>query len=83
MSEKIYDGGPAFTDTELLDFLDSHNGYGDGVVFRMSTRGRGWRLHETSGSPFDPGRNEVVKPMPTARQAIADALLAERSRTHV
>ena len=36
-------------DKERLDFLDSLNGsYTGKVQLRMSTRGRGFRLHETS-----------------------------------
>ena len=39
------------TDTELLDFLQEKNdesNYTGICIFRMSTTGRGWRLHETS-----------------------------------
>ena len=39
------------TDKELLDFLDGLNAeanYTGKCVLRMSTTGRGWRLHETS-----------------------------------
>ena len=42
------------TDTEMIDFLEKLNQKGDytGVcVLRMSNTSRGWRLHETSGSP--------------------------------
>ena len=41
------------SDTELLDFLEDQNGksrYTGKCVFRLSTSGRGWRLHETSGA---------------------------------
>ena len=38
-----------FTDTELLDFLQSWTGkYTGKVVCRESATGRGWRLHESS-----------------------------------
>lgn len=39
------------TDTELLDFLQRKNDesqYTGLCIFRMSSTGRGWRLHETS-----------------------------------
>lgn len=40
------------SDTDLLDFLEYHNGkarYTGKCLFRLSSTGRGWRLHETSG----------------------------------
>ena len=38
-----------FTDTEMLDFLDKLvGGYTGRVILRMSSMGRGMRLHETS-----------------------------------
>jgi hypothetical protein len=41
-----------YTDTELLDWLQSQTkGYGKGWICRLSTTGRGIRLHETSGAP--------------------------------
>ena len=39
------------SDKELLDFLQKKNNesnYTGLCIFRMSSRGRGWRLHETS-----------------------------------
>ena len=39
------------SDTELLDFLQKKNNesnYTGLCIFRMSSTGRGWRLHETS-----------------------------------
>lgn len=37
------------TDKQRLDFLDSLTGeYTGKVILRMSTTGRGWRLHESS-----------------------------------
>lgn len=39
------------TDTEILDWLEKQNAlsrYTGKCVFRLSTTGRGWRLHETS-----------------------------------
>lgn len=39
------------SDTQLLDFLEYHNGkarYTGKCIFRLSETGRGWRLHETS-----------------------------------
>ncbi len=52
------------TDKELLDFLDSLNAeanYTGKCTLRMSTTGRGWRLHETS---------DEQKSQPTVREAI-------------
>jgi len=70
--KQINDGGNEPTDTELLDWLDAQRtNYGLGIVFRMSTIGRGWRLHETSDSWTPDGA--VITPKPTAREAIADA----------
>lgn len=64
------------TDKEMLDWLDSQTtGYGIGLVFRMSTRGRGWRLHETSSV-----RSNAPYPMPTVREAIASAMDKESSK---
>mgnify|MGYP001588247723 CR=1 FL=1 len=43
------------SDTEMLDWLDRQNQGTDwrglplGTVFRMSTTGRGWRLHQCTG----------------------------------
>ena len=40
-----------YTDSELLDWLQEQNDkatYTGKCVFRNSTTGRGWRLHETS-----------------------------------
>jgi len=40
-----------YSDTELLDFLQSLNDrqrYTGKVILRESSTGRGWRLHETS-----------------------------------
>jgi len=40
---------PEMTDTELLDWLQAQNDQGNSTglcVFRWSTTGRGWRLHE-------------------------------------
>jgi len=39
------------TDTKMLDWLERQNTkarYGGRCIFRWSTTGRGWRLHETS-----------------------------------
>lgn len=38
------------TDTERLDFLQTHLSYSDKVVCRVSNTGRGWRLHETTAT---------------------------------
>lgn len=57
------------TDTELLDWMDKQTtGYGAGIIFRQSTTGRGWRLHETSDVW------EGRAPKKTVREAIADAM---------
>lgn len=58
------------TDTELLDWLDKQTGkYTGKVLFRWSTTGRGWRLHETS-------QEGAVS---TVRDAIVDAMKKENS----
>ncbi len=60
------------TDKEMLDWLDQQRtGYGEGVVFRMSVLGRGWRLHEID-DPEQMISNNV--PRSTVRAAIADAM---------
>jgi len=42
-------GAPPPTDTQMLDWLDKLGGsYTGRVIWRMSSRGHGWRLHETS-----------------------------------
>jgi len=42
---------PPPTDTQMLDWLDALGGsYTGRVLWRWSTRGYGWRLHETSRS---------------------------------
>ena len=54
-------------DTELLDWLETQNAkarYTGRCVFRLSTSGRGWRLHETS----------LPEAVPSVRQAIKDAM---------
>jgi len=59
-----------YTDTDLINFLESKNEekrYTGLCVFRMSSTGRGWRLHETTGKD---AKN-------TVRQAILDAILKE------
>lgn len=40
------------SDSDLLDFLDSLSHSGK-IVLRMSTTGRGWRLHETSSGTWE------------------------------
>lgn len=56
-------------DTELLDWLQSKLGsYTGKVLFRWSTSGRGWRLHETSWDGA----------VPDVRQAIRNAIERER-----
>lgn len=59
------------TDKELLDFLQKKNDegtYTGKCLFRMSTEGRGWRLHETR----EKGATKSV------RQAISDAIDKEK-----
>lgn len=54
-------------DTELLDWLQKQNDkarYTGKCVFRWSSSGRGWRMHETSGQG-------AVK---SVREAIAEAM---------
>ena len=56
------------TDTELLDVLQALNDKADYTgkcILRISTTGRGWRLHETSEEDF-------VAPQKSVRQAIED-----------
>jgi hypothetical protein len=60
-----------FTDTELLNFLQSLNDRASHTgmcICRESTTGRGWRLHETD----DGGATKSV------RQAIADMMRAKK-----
>lgn len=55
-------------DTELLNVLQKLNDkaeYTGLCILRMSTTGRGWRLHETSEEDF-------VHPQKSVRQAIED-----------
>ena len=56
------------TDTELLDVLQKLNDeavYSGVCILRLSTTGRGWRLHETADE-------DVVVPRTSVRQAIED-----------
>lgn len=56
------------TDTDLLNWLDRQTGkYTGKVLFRWSTTGRGWRLHETSQ------KGAVT----TVREAIVNAMKEE------
>jgi hypothetical protein len=66
------------TDKELLDWLDAQckkqvSPVGRftrpilGVIFRWSTTGRGWRLHECTGE-------WGINPAPNVREAIAAAM---------
>jgi len=60
------------TDTELIDWLERQVvGYGAGVVFRQSVRGRGMRLHEIGEDWYTITTNV---PQPTVRQAITRAM---------
>lgn len=46
-----YESGYKYTDKEMLDFLQEQlekSSYTGMCIFRQSTTGRGWRLHETS-----------------------------------
>jgi hypothetical protein len=51
------------SDTELLDWLDKQSGkeYTGKVVFRWSTTGRGWRLHETSRDGAHTSVREAIR----------------------
>ena len=54
---------PEYTDTELLDFLElllSQKEYTGKCVLRMSARGRGLRLHETSRPDAKPSVREAI-----------------------
>lgn len=58
-----------FLDTDLLDWLQSKLGTHTGkVIWRWSTTGRGWRLHESRW----PGAVDNV------REAIINAIKAEK-----
>lgn len=51
-----------YSDTELLDFLQSLNDrqkYTGKAILRESSMGRGWRLHETSGAGVEHPTNNV------------------------
>ncbi len=56
------------TDTQAIDWLDEQTGSYTGlVIWRLSTRGLGWRLHETS---WDGAKA-------TVRETIADAMRSQ------
>jgi len=58
------------SDKEMLDWLERQTGrYTGRVVWRWSTSGRGWRLHETMHPDAKP----------TVREAIEDAMAKEAS----
>lgn len=66
-----------YTDTELLNWLEEQNSrkrYTGECIFRWSSTGRGWRIHEAHKS-----RWKNVKQ--TVREAIADAIDAEKNDT--
>jgi hypothetical protein len=51
-----------YSDKELLDFLQELNdqcSYTGNCALRMSTTGRGWRLHETSSPGFKNVREAI------------------------
>ena len=59
------------TDKELLDFLQGENDkarFTGKCIFRISTLGRGWRLHETEVS------SRMAKAKHSVREAITDAM---------
>lgn len=59
------------TDTERLDWLQAQTtGYGAGWMARSSSTGRGFRLHET----------ERAEAKPTVREAIDEAMAADKAR---
>ena len=61
------------TDTELLDFLEelhANNTYSSEVILRMSTMGRGWRLHSSRNK----GELPLLGSGQTVREAIAAAI---------
>ena len=61
------------TDKQLLDFLQAKNDearYTGKCVFRMSTSGRGWRLHESS--------KKAAKK--SVRETIGDAIEGETKK---
>jgi len=67
------------SDTDLLDWLQEQldkNSYTGQCVFRWSTMGRGWRLHETSDDAASIFR---VQPVRDVREAIANAIMREKN----
>ena len=66
------------SDKEMIDWLESQRtSYGDGIIFRMSTTGRGWRMHEAKKEGLeDIGVSHL--PRPSVREAIADAMKRDR-----
>jgi len=52
-----------YTDTQLLDFLQQKNDeatYTGKCLFRISDRGKGWRLYETSRPRAKKSVREVI-----------------------
>jgi len=50
------------SDTDLINWLQKQTtGYGKGWICRMSTTGRGWRLHETSQEGASSTIREAIK----------------------
>jgi hypothetical protein len=65
------------SDSEMLDWLQGQNDlsrYTGRCLFRMSTTGRGWRLHETSGdNAYMCVRNAIAVAMQEEKQPRPDA----------
>lgn len=52
-----------YTDTELLDYLETlteARTYTGKCILRLSTTGRGWRLHESSHPEAKPSVREAI-----------------------
>lgn len=46
------------TDKQRLDFLESL--FGVNIILRLSTKGRGWRLHDTTKIPGYPSVRAAI-----------------------
>lgn len=63
-AEQAREPGGDMTDTELLDWMEEQHrlsSYTGKCVWRWSTSGRGWRLHETSGYDAKPTVREAIQ----------------------
>lgn len=66
------------TDTEMIEWLEEQNrkkAFTGKCVFRNSTTGRGWRLHETSDNEVRSVMGSWSSCYNTVREAITAAML--------